>query len=244
MNEKINERIKLLLLVWTVGFWGGFLFWFLVILGLIEVRGYRRDKFIPKDRGLILISNHPSLWDPVIPPFLFFPLYLFASGRIPISTPDRSNYYDKNWFFLLRVVCIPIERDEIRTAPATLERMAEAVRQGGTLILFPECGRTPIDRKKRGYRFSPSGKKIKRFPTGISRLFLIENLIILPIWMEGGDKVIPNLLEVPYYFPFPRIWNKVKIVIGEPIYSENLPQEKRKINQYLQDLLLELADQC
>jgi len=106
----MKNRIKLFVLVWTVGIMEGFLFWLLVTFGRIQLKGYRKEKFKPRGKGLVVISNHPSLLDPIILCFLFFWDYLFDFRKIPYSTPDKRNYYDKWWFWPFRIVCIPIER--------------------------------------------------------------------------------------------------------------------------------------
>jgi len=238
----MGEKMKLLLLVWTIGFWGGVLFWFLRITGRIRIEGYRKGKFASGNRGLVLISNHSSLWEPVLLPFLFFPWYLVSLKFIPYSTPDKRNYYQKSWFLFLRPVCIPIERENKRDELKTLERLREMAQEGKILILFPEAGRTF---KGTEFRFSKSGRKIRRFPSGVRKLFtnMNTNFKVLPVWVEGGERVIPNQPEFPRHFPRLRLLKRVRMIIGETAESESVPKDKERINEYLENILLKPANQ-
>ncbi len=236
---KMKNRIKLFILVWTIGIVGGFLFWLLVTFGGIQLKGYRKEKFKPRGKGLVVISNHPSLLDPIILCFLFFWDYLFDFRRTPYSTPDKRNYYDKWWFWPFRIVCVPIERGNRKKELVSLKRIRRLVKRGHIVILFPEGGRTF---KGREFRFSITGEKLRKFPAGIRKIFLGVDCEILPIWIRGSDKVWQNRYEFPSYVPFLRLWKKVEIVIGERINSLQLPQDKKEIVEYLENCLLILAE--
>ena len=245
----MKEKIKLLVLVWTVGLLVGGLVWLLVILRIIKVNGYRADKFSSKNKGLILLSNHPSLTEPAILPFLFLfssKSYLFHLDKVPQSTPDKENYYDKPWFSFLRPVCVPIERGNGMEELRAIDGMREIAENGGVLILFGEGTRTFKGTKKRGAVYSPSGKKIARFPLGMRRLFRGLNCKILPIWTEGGERIIPNEWDFPDIWKFLvapfRLLKGMRITIGEPFDSENLPRTKEEVVGYLVSRLISLAD--
>jgi len=77
-SQKLKDRIRLFVVAWSIGVLGGLLLWLLRITARVKVEGYNRRKLDPKDKGLILIHNHPSLWEPALLPFLFFPWYLFS----------------------------------------------------------------------------------------------------------------------------------------------------------------------
>lgn len=241
----MKKKIQLFILLWTIGLWGGILFWLLVLAGRIELSGYRMDKFNSLDKGLLLFSNHPSLLEPIILCFLFFPIYLFWLKATPYSTPDLKNYYQKWWFWAFRIVSVPIERKRGKEK-SNLRRMGRVLKSGKPLILFPEGGRTPYDRKRIGYKFSSSGKRIKRFPPATARLVEIDCKILL-VWTEGGEKIIPNRLEFPKFHEFLnspfRLYHKMRIIIGEPLESTTLPVDKRQKIEFLENSLLELSNQ-
>ena len=235
----MKRKIKLLVLVWTIGVLGGVSFWFLVLLGRIRLKGYQMKKFNPENKGLVLISNHPSLLDPIILCFLFFWNYLFSFKRIPYSTPDKQNYYDKWWFWAFRIVCVPIERGNRKKELVSLKRIRKLIERGYIVILFPEGGRTF---KGEEFKFSKRGEKIRKFPVGIRKIFLNVDCEILPVWIRGSDKVWPNKYQFPSRLPFLRLWNKIEIVVGEKIESTHLPKDKREIIEYLEESLINLAD--
>ncbi len=238
------KNIKDVLLVWMVGLVGGVLFTVLRITKRVEIAGacYKKEKFNHKGKGLVIIANHPSLWEPCLLPFLLFPRYLFSLRFIPYSLVDKKNYYDKWWFQPLRFVCVPIKRgsprEELTTIKKTLQPM---LKEGKILILFPEGGRTFKCIKLRGVKYSRSGKKIARFPRGIEKLFLGVDCLVLPIWTEGGDKVIPNKEEFPKIISiFPRVWRKTRIVVGENLTTRGF--KKGELLEHLENTLLNLAE--
>ncbi|TAN58588.1 hypothetical protein EPN15_00585, partial [Patescibacteria group bacterium] len=102
------KKMRLMATAWTVGIIGGVIFTVLRISGRIKIKGVLPKQ--PKDSGLLIISNHPSLWEAGIFPFLLFPRYLLNQRAIPFSTPDKENFYDKWWFALFRPVCVPVPR--------------------------------------------------------------------------------------------------------------------------------------
>jgi len=247
----LKEKIKLLVVVWSIGLLGGLLFWLLRMTKRVKVDGYDRRKLIPKDRGLILIHNHPSLWEPALLPFLFFPWYLFSLRFVPFSAPDKKNYYDKWWFCFLRPICIPIERGNPKGEARALKEIQEHLVQGKVLILAPEGGRTfkgeefrvtregRIDNVVRGLPeiYLGDNKRLRRFKPGISWLIFNTKTKILPVWTEGGEGVIPN--EFSFKLPFPRLWRQTRIKIGEPLHLGELPKDE--IIEFLEDSILKVG---
>jgi len=227
------KKVKLFLTVWLVGLIGGIVFWVLRLTKRIEVFGYKKDKFISKDKSLILISNHPSLWEPAILPFLLFPRFIFSRKQIPFSLMDKG-YFKKKWFTVFRPVCIPIERGNRREELRTANKVEEMLKNKRTLIVYPECGRTFLGKEFRNSA-THSGR-IRKFPEGIRRL-VGKGSVILTIWVEGSDEVIPNRGKGLFCF-LPKIWKKTKIFIGQPFeFNEVVPVNS--IVEFLENKLLE-----
>jgi 1-acyl-sn-glycerol-3-phosphate acyltransferase len=223
----------------------GFCFWLLrrkVFKERILVKGWKRGKFNPQGKGVLVISNHPSLCEPLLLPLLQFPAFLSSLRLLPFSTPDKKNYYDKWWFYPFRRACIPIDRgNKKEELIAIKERILPHLRRKGILILFPEAGRTFTAKKKRGSKISPNGKEIARFPQGIKRLFRDSDFDIVLVWTEGGEKIIPKRDGQRGMVTVPRLYNQVKINIAkERINSRDISKEEAI--EYLEDKLLELGD--
>ena len=248
----MKRNITLFGIVWTIGLLGGLFFWLLRITRRVKVQSYHRRKLDPKDKGLILIHNHPSLWEPALLPFISSPWYLFSFRFVPHSTPDKINYHDKWWFSLFRSVCIPIERGNVKGEVRALKRMQKRLAEGKILILAPEGGRTF---KGEEFKMIRSGEievvkelseielkdhiAIRRFKPGISWLVFNTKAVVLPVWTEGGEKVIPN--GPSFKLPFPRLWKQTRIKIGEPLDLGKL--SKKEITEFLEDSVLKVGSE-
>lgn len=237
---EMREKLKLLFLVWTVGLLGGLIFTALRMTGRIRISGFDKNSLKPGKGGLILSSNHPSLWEPAILPFLFFPRYLFSLRLIPISVADKSNYYNRILFSPFRFVCLPVERGNVREEIKAVDAMTQVLSRGGILILYPEGGRTFKGEK---FKRSSSGKKIRYFPKGLRKLFLESGSPILPLWVEGGDRIVLNELAHPRFphFTFPRIWKVMTIRFGGLLEVNGI--SRNEIIGILEDALLKLGDE-
>lgn len=236
----MKEKIKLFALAWTFGIAGGLILLILRIFGRLKLRGNIISAKEP-NKGLLLISNHPSLWEAAIFPFLFFPNYLWDASFVPLSTPDKKNFYDKRWFIFFRPICIPISREEGSNEAAALKKIVKSLQEGRIVIIFAEGGRT-----YRGQEFRKSQikkKTIRPFQSGVGLIARLSKAPIVPVWTEGGQNIIPNKsCESVKMQPFcPRIWNKMAINAGSPL---QIPEKmtSRDITLWLEEKLLDLAD--
>ena len=236
----MNNKIKLFALAWTFGIVGGLMLLVLRIFGRLYLRGSIIGDKEP-NKGLLLISNHPSLWEAAIFPFLLFPNYLWDLSFVPLSTPDKKNFYDKRWFVFFRPICIPISREEGSNEAATLKKIVKSLQEGRIVILFAEGGRT-----YRGQEFRKSQikkKKIRPFQNGVGLIARLSKAPIVLVWTEGGQNIIPNKsCESVKIQPFcPRIWNKMTIDASVPL---QIPEKmmSRDITLWLEEKLLGLAD--
>ena len=242
----MKKKIKFWVNLWIVGMSGGIIFLLFVAIGRIKIRGWKNIKSASTRRGKLIVSNHPSLCEPVVLPFLLLLEALSDKKGVPISVADKINYYQKPWFAPFRIFCLPIERGNPKEELKAVGEMIKLLREGKSLILYPESGRTF---KGKDFKVSPSGKRIRRFPHGIRKLFTETEAVIVPIWTEGGEKIFPNQPSFPR-FPhilFPRLWKSMTIVIGEPIQLEsaggkNNGASKNEIVEKIEDILLSLGD--
>ncbi len=221
---------------WLYGIFIGVFFQFLKFFGLVRVLHGERFPFWRNK--VILASNHPSLLEPFLLPALFFPKYLFYPFTTPWSTPDRKNFYQR-WLFrlLFEARSIAVDRtpksSRLRRVISRMKRILEA---GGNIIIFPEAGRTF---KGENFLFSETGKKIRELKKGIGWLVDQTNALVVPVWVEGTDKVLPNRSD--RLFSFPRL-GKITIKIGE-ILKFNDSGNKKEITAKIAQALLKLADE-
>ncbi len=144
---------------------------------------------IPKDTSFIFASNHISNLDPFI---------------IGISRWRRYSYMAKDslfkkklvgWFFH-NVGAFPIKRDksDLRALREALKRL----KAGCPLILFPEGTRG-------------AGNREKKPQAGIGFLANKSNKPVLPVYIVGSDKALPNGAK----------WlrrHRITVTIGKPIH--------------------------
>ncbi len=235
--DRTTDKIALLLTVYTVGLLMGGLLYLLKALKRIRISHWER--FPRKQSNLIVVSNHPSLVEPILLPVLFFREYIFHPFKFsPWSTPDRTNYYDKWYWFWLRPRAVPIDRDNQRKGLKALLLIKKILTLGGTVILFPEGGRTF---RGENFFFSKRNKKIRTLKEGIGWLISRTDALILPVWVDGAEQVLPNLPDKLYH-TFPRFWKGLTIKIGKPLRFER-PVSREEVTQKLVTILLKLADE-
>jgi 1-acyl-sn-glycerol-3-phosphate acyltransferase len=232
----MKERLKLSLFLWTIGLLGSLLLAILVFSRRISIKGFKR---MTGEKGRVIIANHPSLVEPLILPFLFFPHFLFSRRAVPLSTPDYRNFYSKYWYAPLRPVSVPINRGENRKEKKTIDYLKTLLKKGRTIILYPEGGRTF---KGKNFRLSKTGKRIASFPSGIRHLFKNIDCEIIPVWVKGTEKLMKNRLVFSQHRPFIRFWRHVEIRIGPVYNSRDLPRDKKLIVPFLENLLLRQSD--
>ena len=244
--KKIIHKLLFLLAIYTMGTALGLTFLILRLLGRIEILHqerfpkYNRNPELFKN-GLIVISNHLSLLEPLIVSALFFDQYFFHPFRLsPWNIPEEKNYDNKFWKWA-KARIIWVDRTDSRKAIETFKKAKNVVNKGGILIIFPEGGRTF---KRKHKLSSKKNKKIGVLQEGIGLLILKTQAPVLPIWIEGSDKVFPNTLwidEKTSKFSFPRFWKKITVKIGN--ITEFEKSSRVEITQEVGIKLLELADE-
>jgi len=238
----MKQKLKLYLYAWSLGNFLGIVFMLLRVTRRVEIKGYARSKVDPKGRGLLVICNHPSPTEPTLLPFLFYPWFLFQLRFVTYCLPARQ-YYD-DWLCIpFRIISVPIDRASMRNNLNAVKELEGMLRDGKVILMHPERERIYSDSERDSdTRLSKSGKRMKRFRPGTRRLFMHPNCRVLPIWMDGGDRMILNRSENPTsrWVHWPRIWRKVTIKIGEPLDVTGM--SKNEVLDYLEDVLLDLAD--
>ena len=149
---------------------------------------------IPASGPALLASNHLSIIDSV-----YLPLMLSR----PVVFPAKAEYFaakgpvGRLWAAYLRSTNqLAMNRDDTRSATATLEAAAEILRAGELFGFYPEGTRSPDGRLYRGR-------------SGLGWLVLNTGAPVIPVAMSGTRKMMP-----PGKLPRPA---KIEIKIGKPM---------------------------
>jgi len=238
---KLLDALIFLGITYPYGVLSGIIFWVLSFLNLIKVRHFER---FPRRQGkIILVSNHPSLLEPFLLPALFFQDYFWHPFRFaPWSTPDRSNFYDRWYWFWARPRTVPVERGNEGKEARSVVQMKNILDSNGIIILFAEGGRTCFGKT---FQYSAAGKRIRELKNGVGWLILKTGAIIVPVWVEDTEKILPNSPDRKKLFSFPRLGRTITIKIGETIrFAVESPYlDKDQVTNIIAGKLLELADE-
>lgn len=176
-------------------------FFLLKVLFLIEVRG---RKNIPREGGLLVVSNHCSQMDPVIIGAVF-PRRLYYMGKEELfKIPFLRSLIESLGAF-------PVRRKEgdIRA----LSKVIELVKEGKAVLLFPEGSR------------SEDGE-VKEFMHGASYVAFKASVPVLPVAIKGSFEAMPK----GAYFPKP---TKIKVCFGDVLnFKSDGKRSKEKIREF------------
>ena len=221
------------------------------------------DRFPIWEEKLIIVSNHPSLLEPWLLPLMGFPwmnfpwvfshvwdrfrfsLVWFKELRkefslprnlIPANVPDKNNFYDPQYMRLFQGINVPVDRNGgIRGRLGTVLALKKVLENGGRVLIFPEGSRT-FKAIRNGEAKSANGHRLGKLRDGAGWLALKTGARVLPIWVEGTDKALPN-----NRLPFPRLWHKVTIKIGTPFHVKG--NTRAEATSQIADALVKLADE-
>jgi 1-acyl-sn-glycerol-3-phosphate acyltransferase len=167
---------------------------------------------IPKnlDKGLIVTSNHQSYFDP----------FWIA---VPIRRRFRFMAWNQafKWFLVGKIIRylgafpVSIERGGSAKKDA-MKASLECLREGSTLMIFPE-----------GSRGHDDGKLLE-FKTGAVRIALETDVQILPVTIIGANKIWSQDRK------FPRIFQKVELHF-HPLFEVEQQADKEKLHEHLED---------
>ena len=261
IKNKIISETRFLTVNYIVAPILGALVCLLEALGRIKF--VRFDRFPIWEEKLIIISNHPSLLEPFLLPLMGFPWMNFPwvfsplwsrvkfslrwfkelqeefslpKKLIPANAPDKGNFYDPFWLKLLQGINIPVVRNgSAHGRIATISEIVKALENGGRVLIFPEGTRT-FKAVRNGRFKSSNGSELGKPKDGAAWLALKTGARILPVWVEGTDKVLPN-----NRLPLPRLWHRIVIKIGSPFSVNN--GTRKETTSAISQALLELADE-
>jgi 1-acyl-sn-glycerol-3-phosphate acyltransferase len=137
---------------------------------------------VPSDGPLIVASNHLSFIDSFIIPM---------SVPRPVTYIAKADYFDGRGlkgrlvrWFLTSLGHVPVKRGAQRAAMGALQQGLEIIEGGGAFAIYPEGTRSPDGRLYRGR-------------TGVGWLALESGARVLPVALEGTEKIQPLGASVP-----------------------------------------------
>jgi len=260
-KSELFSEIRFLVVNYLLGPTLGILVCLLEAFGRIKFLHFER--FPVWEEKLIIVSNHPSLLEPVLLPLIGFPWmnfpWLFSplwsrikfsmswfkelqkefslqKKLIPANVPDKNNFYDPPYMRVFQGINVPVDRNgRAQGRIGTVLVLKKILENGGRVLIFPEGGRTFKVIEKARVR-SANGNELRKLKDGAAWLALKTNARILPIWVEGTDKVLPN-----NKFPFPRLWHKIMIKIGNPFFVRG--ETRKEATSEITQALLGLAQE-
>jgi 1-acyl-sn-glycerol-3-phosphate acyltransferase len=142
---------------------------------------YHGRENIPKNlkSGLLIVANHQTYFDP---------FWICA----PIKRKFRFMAWDKafDWFlvgWLIKYLgSFPVDTAR-GTTKSVLRESLGALRDGATLLIFPE-----------GARSFPDGR-LQEFKTGAIRIAMEAGVPVLPVTVKGANRVWSQTMKRPHF---------------------------------------------
>lgn len=186
---------------------------FLILFKLYNRLGVRGLENIP-DGPVLVASNHASNIDP--------PLIGSVFPRRLSYLAKESLFQNPIFGFIISALgAVPVRREDGQKAGAAMKAMLGLLKDGESILLFPEGSR------------SPDGM-LGRIEAGAALLSIKSGLPIQPVYIAGSNSVCPPGKT----FPKPA---KLSVVFARPIYPgsydlSSLPGDKDKRTAMTRDL--------
>jgi 1-acyl-sn-glycerol-3-phosphate acyltransferase len=172
------------------------------------------------DGQCVVISNHNTHIDTMLL-FRLFPLSRISRVKVAAAKDHFSKGFTG---FSGRILfkLILLER-HAKDSAAALDPIEEAIKEGFSVILFPE-----------GTRGEPG--VIQHFKSGIGKISMdFPELPIYPVYISGAEKTMPrgSILPVPF---------NIRLKVMPPVFGRDFIQHgdhaRKKITQFLEELFL------
>ena len=200
--------IPLLLLLWLFGLFAPhtrdllarhivhFFFWGIIKISGLDITYKGLDK-IPKDCGVVYVSNHRSAFD-IIAAYNKFPGITGYLAKIELARIPVFNLWMKF------VHCIFVDRTNHKKAMLSLQLGAQEIKEGISCYIFPE-----------GTRNKGNAEELLPFKGGAFKIAEEAECPIVPIAITGTREV--------FEAHFPRITpGKITVEFCDPIDTDNV----------------------
>ncbi|NLI91592.1 MAG: 1-acyl-sn-glycerol-3-phosphate acyltransferase [Peptococcaceae bacterium] len=165
----------------------------------VDVRG---SEHIPDHEAVVFISNHQGNFDiPILLGFIDKPKAFIAKVEILKMPLIRT--------WMTHMKCVFMDRSDIRQSLRTISQAADYVKQGYSMVIFPEGTRS-------------KGNSIGEFKPGSFKLALKAGAPIIPVTIRGSYRI----MEQQGFIIKP---GKVEVIISEPISTKRLSKEEEAL---------------
>jgi len=201
-------------------FWPLARFWGFVLTQGAGVRGLQvigREN-IPRDSGVILMPNHESHLDPPT---------VIRLSPVPVRFIAKASLFRIPVFGwgMWAAGMIPIDRSNQKKAFASIDRAAEAITMGKTVLVFPEGTRTP-DGDLQGFK---KGGFVMAVRAGVP---------IIPLGIAGTRAIMPPGFGMEKAGP-------VVVVVGEAIDITSYDLERKdEVMALVRERIADLRDEA
>lgn len=175
------------------------------LLRLFTKQDWRNGDKLPREGGIIVVTNHISHFDP-----LAIGHFLIWHGRWPRAMAKADLWRVPVIGHLARALGqIPVERNTVR-AKDSLVKAEEALARGECLVIYPE-GTVTAD---------PDTWPMTARP-GAARLAFKTGCPVIPIAQWGANYVMPGKTT-----PWPRLLPRktMQLIVGDPVKLDDLAE--------------------
>ena len=210
MNSEINKNPSPII-VKAVQFTG------LLISKILFRIEFKNTENIPQnlDGGLIIVANHQTYFDP------FWICLKIKNRKFRFMAWDKA--FD--WFligdFIRYLGAFPVSLERGGTVKV-LKQTVETLRNGATLVIFPEGSR----------EFSDG--KFLQFKSGAARIAIEAGVPILPVTVRGANHVWAQDMKFPRF-------GKVEIIY-HPIMKIPQHPKNNEIHEYAEEITGKLVE--
>lgn len=131
---------------------------------------------VPPTGGVIFASNHLSFADSIVIPAVAPRKVHFLAKAEYFEGTGVKGWVTKTWFEAIGM--LPVDRDDSRSALASLDTALEVLAQGEAFGIYPEGTRSRDGRLYRGR-------------TGVAQLALSAGAPVVPVGLVGTDRLQP-----------------------------------------------------
>ncbi len=177
------------------------LYWIMkyILMGPVLRLLYRPDvtglACVPAQGPVIFAINHNAFMDSMFLPMMVKRRVTFLAKDEYFTTPGIKGFFMKT--FLTGIGMVGINRSGGNASEAALRAGVRVLNQGDVLGIYPEGTRSPTGKLYRGH-------------TGVARMALAANAVVLPVGMRGTRAVQPPGKRIPNI-------KKISFTIGKPL---------------------------